>query len=501
MKNLKFASKNTKKRYSGYDPESSSTFRTKPQSNLTRRRFVGMSAATVATFSIVPAHVLGGLKHQSPSDKLAIAAVGIGGVGKGYLEGCKEENIVALCDCDMNYAKPAFERFPGARSYSDYRIMFDKEGKNFDALIIGTPDHTHAMIIMEALRHGKHIYCAKPITHNVHEARMVRQAVLKSNLITQTSAQSAGSNDARSTEEILLSGVIGPIHEVHVWEQQPIYSCSQLRPKDTPPIPEGLNWDLWLGPAPYRPYHPVYAPFRWRTWWDFGSGDVGDMASHSFHVFFNALQLGQRSPEFISAYSSQHRDQPDFKKDRTINFGTDIYTNECSSDASQVTWYFPSTGKLPALSLYWYDGGMRPLRPAELDRNIPMPVSGILFVGKEGKLLCGFSGGKDLLLPFEKFKNFKRPRPTLPRTIGHYIEWTKGCKTNTPTNCPIDYGCQMIELALLGAIALRSIAPDPDLPRKRPADLMEWDAKSMRFTNNEKANAWINPPYRQGWTL
>lgn len=470
------------------------------KSKMTRRSFLGASATTLAMFSIVPADVLGGIRHQAPSDKLTIAAVGIGGMGKNYLEGCKQERIVALCDCDTKYAEPVFARFPDAKRYNDYRIMFEKEAKNFDALIIGTPDHTHAVILMEALRHGKHIYCAKPIVHNIHEARTIREAVLKAGLITQTSAQSAGSAGARGTEEILMSGVLGPINEVHVWEPQPIYSCSQLSPKDTPPVPSGLDWDLWLGPAPYRPYHPVYAPFRWRTWWDFGSGDVGDMASHSFHVFFNVLKLGQRSPKIISGYSSQHRGQPDLKMDRTINYGKDILTNESSSDSSQVSWYFPPINNLPALNLHWYDGGMRPLRPSELDRSILMPASGILFVGEHGKMLSGFSGGNDLLLPVAKFKNFKRPKPTLPRSIGHYLEWTNGCKTNTPTSCPIDFGCRMNEIALLGAIALRSIAP-PDLPRKRPTELLEWDANTMQITNNDKANAWVNPPYRNGWSL
>jgi hypothetical protein len=368
--------------------------------------------------------------------------------------------------------------------------MFAEEADRFDALIVGTPDHTHAVIVLAALKLGKHIYCAKPLTHNVYEARRVREAVLKAGVITQTSAQSAGSPASRGTEEILRSGVLGAIHEVHVWIPHPVYPCSLERPTETPPVPDGLNWDLWLGPAPHRPYHPAYMPFRWRAWWDFGSGTVADMACHAFHVFFKALKLDQRAPSTISAYSSYHRDSS----------GRLLLTRECESDSNQVSWHYPAIEEMPELALHWYDGGMRPLRPVELARHLPMPESGVLYVGERGKMLSGFSGGGDVLLPAEKFKNYQRPAASLPRTADHYREWTAGCKTKTATSCPMEFGCQMTEVALLGTIALRTLVPD----RARlgwPAKLLEWDSPAMRFVHNDEANSYVNPPYREGWTL
>ena len=311
------------------------------------RRAFGKAAAAAM---IVPRHVLGGSGYQAPSEALAIAAVGIGGMGQHYLQGCEHERIVALCDCDSRYAGPVFDRYSAARRYRNFREMFAKEADNFDALILATPDHTHALILMAALELGKHVYCAKPVTHNIGEARRVREAVTKAEVITQTSVQSAASGEARGTEEILRSGVLGPIREVHVWIPHPVYPCSLERPKDTPPVPEGLDWNLWLGPAPYRPYHSVYMPFKWRAWWDFGSGTVADMACHSFHVFFHALRLDERPPSTVTAYSSYHRDAS----------GRLLLTRECESDTNQVSWQFPAIDDLPSLSLHWYDGGMPP---------------------------------------------------------------------------------------------------------------------------------------------
>ena len=453
---------------------------------LSRRTFAKAAAGAM----IVPRHVLGGFGYQAPSEKLAVAAVGIGGMGASYLKGCEHEQIVALCDCNRTPAEPVFRRYPDARQYSNFREMFDKEANNFDALIIGTPDHTHAVILLDALKLGKHVYCAKPVTHDVYEARRVREAVLRAGVITQTSVQSAASSEARGTEEILRCGALGPIREVHVWTPHPVYPCSLERPNETPPVPAGLDWDLWLGPAPHRPYHPAYVPFKWCAWWDFGSGTVADMACHSFHVFFHALQLDKRQPRTVSAYSSYHRDPS----------GRMLLTRECESDANQVTWDYPPIDDLPALRLCWYDGGMRPQRPAEIDTSWPMPAAGLLFIGEEGKMLSGFSGGGDVLLPAAKFQDFRRPAAILPRTVGHYREWTEGCRTNTPTNCPLEFGCQMTEMALLGTIALRTLVPDR-LSTGWPAQLLQWDAGAMQFTNHNGANACIKPPRRTGWEL
>jgi predicted dehydrogenase len=437
---------------------------------------------------IVPRHVLGGPGYQAPSDTLAIAAIGVGGMGRNYLEGCSSERIVALCDLDHQFAGPVFAKYPQATRYRDWRQMLDKEAKNFDALIIATPDHTHAVIQMAALKMRKHIYCAKPLTHNINEARRISAAATEAKVITQTSVQSCASEAACGTTEILMSGVLGGIREVHAWEPQPIYPCSLLRPTDTPAPPEGMDWDLWVGPAPMRPYHSAYHPVRWRAWWDFGSGDVGDMACHTLHTFYNALRLGERPPKLVHAYRSYLRSRSGL-----------VVTPESTSHATEVTWEFPATGDMPAMNLYWYDGGMRPLKPVELDKRIPMPARGTLFVGEKGKLLSGFGGGGDMLLPVQKFHDFQRPLKTLSRTIGHYREWTQGCKTGKRTNCPIEFGAKMTELALLGAIAVRKIPRN--VGNGWDVGVLEWDAEAMRITNDAEANGWVNPPYRVGWSI
>ncbi len=227
----------------------------------------------------MPRHVLGGSGYQSPSDTIRIAGVGVGGMGRRYIQGCASERIEVLCDIDHSFAAPIFRKYPEARVYSDYRKMFDKEEKNIDAVIVATPDQNHAVVTMEALKRGKHVYCAKPLTHTVHEARAIAAAAREAKVATQMSVQSCASDDALSTSEILLSGVIGGVSEVHVWTPHPIYPAGQVRPNDEPAVPHEFNWDMWIGPAPFRPYNRAYHPWIWRCWWDFGSGTVGDMVA------------------------------------------------------------------------------------------------------------------------------------------------------------------------------------------------------------------------------
>ena len=289
----------------------------------------GLLAAGLGAPIIVPRFVLGGPTNQAPSDKLRIACVGVGGMGQNYLDNCRGENIVALCDLDHNLSGKVFERFRRARTYHDYRKMFEKEGDNFDALIIATPDHTHAVLLMETIRLNKHIYCAKPITHSIAEARKVRQALLDApHLVTKSSVQSSGTEGSRCTTELLASGVIGPIRELHIWCNHPVYPCSLVRPTEIQTPPPGMDWDLWIGPAPYRPYHSAYHPSNWRTWWDFGTGTVGDMACHTLHAYFKELGLG--APTTVYGRSSiRHR-----------GFFQFVSTPECQSHANTVTWQF-----------------------------------------------------------------------------------------------------------------------------------------------------------------
>ena len=450
----------------------------------TRRKI----AAAGLSALIVPRHVLGGQGHQAPSDTLRIAGVGVGGMGRRYIQGCAGERIIALCDVDHSFAAPVFRKYAEARVYRDFRQMFDKEEKNIDAVIVATPDHNHAIITMGALRLRKHVYCAKPLTHSIFEARQISAAAGEAKVATQMSVQSCASDGACSTAELLLSGVIGPVREVHVWTEHPLYPAGLTRPNDTPAEPYGLDWDLWIGPAPHRPYHPAYHPWIWRSWWDFGSGTVGDMACHAMHVFYNALQLGAPARVYASrttmrgGYFHMH---PDGSEDLPPL----IQTPETESYSSVISWEFPARQSQPPLAMHWYDGGIRPHRPIELDSRTAMPSSGLLFVGEKGKMMTGYSGGKAMLLPEAKFRDFQAPPKTLTRTIGHYKEWVQACKGGKPASCNFDFASRMTEIAQLGTIAARA------------ARLLEWDAERMTITNDPEANGWVNPPYRTGWSL
>jgi len=456
-------------------------------------------AAGLAVPLIVPRYILGGPGNQAPSDTLRIACVGVAGMGRNYLAGCESERIVALCDLDHDLVnkRGVFQKYPKARRYHDSRRMFDKEANNFDALIIAVPDHNHAHLLNTGIQLGKHIYCAKPITHTIGEARRFRQALLKNpKLITLSSVQSAGTEEARSTTELLNSGAIGPVREVHIWCDHPAYPCSLLRPTDEQSPPEKMDWDLWIGPAPYRPFNSAYHPENWRPWWDFGSGTVGDMACHTLHIFFKELRLGAPRTAYGCAST------------RNTGFFQNLPTPECQSNANMVTWEFPARGDLPPLNVYWYDGGMKPHRPPELDPRIELRNSGLLFVGEKGKLIAGYYGGNPfgsrssdgdggvsrgleggLLLPEEKFRDFEQPPKTLRRIEDHYGEWTQACKDGKETICPVHFGCEMTEMALLGAVALRT------------RRVLQWDAENMRVTNNKQANEFLDPPYRKGWEL
>jgi len=456
-----------------------------PAASIPRRRFFANGIAGIALTGLSPLivarHVLG-QGYQAPSDTLRIAAVGIGGMGRSYLEGCKSERIVALCDLDHNRpsSQEVFKSFPAATRYHDFREMLDKEAKNFDALIVATPDHTHAVILMAAIQLGKHTYGAKPITHTIAEARKVKAAILASKkLVTQSSIQSAGNDAATSTSEMLLSGVLGPIREVHIWCDHPAYPCALLRPKDAQTPPPGMDWDLWLGPAPFRPFNSAYHPELWRPWWDFGAGTVGDMACHTLHIFFKELQLG--APTTVYGYGSRRYDSY-FKR-------TD--TPECQGVANMVTWEFPARGSLSPLKVHWYDGGMKPICPDGMSPDVFLRHSGVLFIGEKGMMVSGFYGSAKpvLLAPAEKFHDFQPPPKTLPRVKDHYREWTEACKTGGKTTVPLELGCEFSEMALLGALALRNGAP------------LAWDAKAAKVTNDDDANELLDPPRRPGWSL
>jgi predicted dehydrogenase len=454
--------------------------------SMTRRGFVPAAGSALAGFTIVPAHVLAASGRKAPSDKLNIAGVGVGGMGAAYLKGCESENIVALCDVHDSNAAKTFARYPKAKTWRDYRKMLE-EDKSIDAVIVGTPDHTHAVVSMAAIQLGKHVYCAKPMTRTIGEARAVAKAAREAKVASQMSVQSCASEGACATAEWVRAGVVGAVREVHVWTDRPIWPQGLQRPTGEFPVPAGLDWDLWLGPAPARPYHPVYHPFRFRGWYDFGTGALGDMACHSFHVVFRALELEhpasvQATRASVMEFVAEGETADARRRTKKAN------CPETFPHASIVTWDFPARGSLPSVRLHWYDGGLVPPAPYGLDPARPLRGDGLMFVGEKGALLSGFSGGPSLVVPAQG-RDFTPPAKTLPRSTGHYAEWIAAAKGGPPANCNFDFGSLITEAALLGVIA------------QRTGRQLTWDAGNMRIPNDAEANGLVNPPYRKGWSL
>jgi predicted dehydrogenase len=446
--------------------------------NVSRRQFAKGAVYTGAAFSVVPSHVLGGAKHPAPSEKLNIAGIGVGGRGAGDLRGVESENIVALCDVDWQHAAGTFKRYPAAKRYRDFRRMLDQED-DIDAVVIATPDHTHALASMAAIKKGKHVYCEKPLTRTVHEARALAQAARQAGVATQMGNQGMAFEGNRLIKEWLRDGAIGAVREVHAWSDRPTHQGKNPlwwaqginRPSDTPPVPKDLDWELWLGPAPYRPYHPAYAPFRWRGWWDFGSGGLGDMGIHNLAPAFSALKLGP--PASVQASSTAV-----FKETLPL--------------ASIVHYEFPAQGNRPPLTLHWYDGGMMPARPRGLEDQARLSrEDGLIFVGDQGTLLVsGWGGHSPRLIPLSRMQAYKRPPKTLPRSLGHYQEWIRACKEGTTTESSFDFAGPLTEAVLLGTVCVRLGGVK-----------LLWDSRAMKVTNNSAANPYLRYGYREGWTL
>jgi predicted dehydrogenase len=445
---------------------------------LSRRGLLGAAAAMAAAPAVKAAKTAG--------EKLNIAGVGIGAMGANYLAGCESENIAALCDVDDNYAAKTFAKYPKAVRYRDFRELLEKE-KNIDAVIIGTPDHTHAVVAMAAMKAGKHVYCAKPMTHTIAEARLLAKTARDMGVATQMSVQSCASDPALTTAEWVQSGVLGPVREVHVWSDRPVWPQGIDRPTDTPPVPKGFDWNLWLGPAPERPYNPVYHPFNWRGWTDFGTGALGDMGCHTLHVIVTALALG--APVAVQASTSfQMVPAPPEKADQSWMRARKIKHPETYPDASIVTWDFAARPKHPPVRVHWYDGGIRPPRPVGMDPGTPIEGDGILFVGDRGVLVSGFSGGVTFLSA-PNARDFVPAEKKLPRSIGHYKEWILAAKGGKPANCNFEFGALLTEIALLGVIA------------QRTGKSLAWDAETGEFTNYDAANKLLSMSYRSGWSI
>lgn len=487
---------------------------------ISRRRFIGNVATVAAGITILPSKVISGLGYTAPSDKLNIAAVGIGGIGGTNIENCAGENIVALCDVDWDYGAATFAAYPAAKKYTDYRKMLDEMGKSIDAVIVATPDHTHAIVAAAAIRMGKHVYVQKPLTHTVYESRMLAQLAREYKVATQMGNQGNSGEGIRQAVELIWDGAIGDIEEVHAWTNRPIWPQGLERPMETPSLPPTMDWDNFIGPAKWRPYHPSYTPWNWRAYWDFGTGALGDMACHIVDPAFWALKLGH--PTCIYGSSTQ------------VN-------TESAPHAEIVNYEFPDRGKvgkikLPPVKLTWYDGGLMPPRPEELKPGQIMGdrSGGVLFVGKKGKLVTECYGRNPILLPDELHKDYKRPAPSIRRIEkamegGHELDWIRACKespeSRVPTSSNFDYAGPLNELVVMGNLAVRL----QDTNRK-----LMWNGENMEITNltdtdeirvvssdkftvinghphfdtkyetmkaKPAAQEYIRHTYREGWTL
>ncbi len=435
---------------------------------ISRRRFLG-SAAAVAAFTVVPRHVLGGPNFVSPSDKLNIACIGIAGMGASDVGQFSSQNIVALCDVDWKHAAGTFEKHPNAKKYRDFRKMLDAEDKNIDAVSVSTPDNIHAVAAMAAIKRNKHVYCQKPLCHDVYEVRRLRLAAKERGLVTQMGTQLHATTEMKTMVEIVQSGIIGKVRKVDLWSGK--NWGGGTRPTDTPPVPETLDWDLWLGPAPYRPYNPVYLPGQWRRWWDFGTGTLGDMGCHIIDPAWWALDLD--APTSIEAQPGP-------------------FSEETYPTKTIITWEFPSRGDRPAVTVRWFDGENRPPRPADLEEGRKLPDQGGLYYGDKGTLLLPH-GSRPELIPYSKMRDLKMPDPWIRRwdngASGHYTEWVEACKGGPKPLSNFDYAGPLTEAILLGNIAAKA-------GRK-----IEWDSAAMKVTNMPEINQCLSRQYRKGWTL
>ena len=427
--------------------------------HLTRREFVRQAALASTGVTVAVSGSFAGA--GSPNEKLNIALVGSGGRGASNLNGVKHENIVALCDVDQQRAAGTFNKYPDVAKFTDYRKMLDQMENQIDAVVVSAPNHIHIPASVKAMRMGKHCYCEKPLAHSVYEARVAAQVAAEKKVATQMGTQIHAGDNYRRVVELVRSGAVGPVHQCYSW-----ISAGKggfQRPTDTPPVPAHLDWDLFLGPAPPRPYSPVYVPHGWHYWWDFGGGRLGNFGCHFMDLPFWALDL--RHP--ISIEASGPPALP-----------------ESTPTTMTVSYQFPVRGDRPAVELVWRHGN-----PPKILRQNGMPewTSGVLFVGSKGFILADYN--KRLLWPEDKFANFEPPEPTIPKSVGHHQEWINACKTGSATTCNFDYSGALTETVLLGNVAYR-------LGRK-----IEWDAEKLRVPDCPEAGQYVRRKYREGWTL
>lgn len=441
-----------------------------------RREFARIAAGSMLTSLAMPAIVRG----RNLNDKLRIAVIACGGRGAANLAGVASEEIVALCDVYEPAIDKAAQKHPKARRFTDFRKVYD-HANEFDAVVISTPEHTHALATLPALQLGKHVYCEKPLTRNIAEARLVRLAANKAGVATQMGTQIHAGENYRRVVELIQSGAIGPVQEAHVWvsrawgwqseeaaERNKDIVSVRERPEGSSPIPKGLDWDLWLGPAPERPFHEVYWPGpKWYRWWDFGNGTMSDLGSHWIDLPFWALEL--QAPLTVEAFGPEPKAHP-----------------ELAPATMRAVYEYGQRGDLPPVRVCWYQGEDKP----EIWKSggIPKWGSGVLFIGSEGRMLLS-DYGKHLLLPEERFEGFQAPEPTLSRPSSQHAEWVEACKTGSPTGSNFEYAGWLTEANHLGNVAFRT------------GKKLEWDPENLRARNAPEADQFIRSEYRSGWSL
>ncbi len=466
------------------------------QTKLSRRQFLRGAATSTTAFMVLPGAVLGLRGGTLPNEKLNLAGIGIGGRGSDDLREVERENIVALCDVDKRHAAHVFRRYPRARRFTDYRKMLD-EMPELDGVVIATPDHHHAFASMAAIKHGKHVYCEKPLTHSVWESRQVAVAAREAKVATQMGNQGQASEETRRLCEMVWAGVIGKVHEVHIWTDRPSNGLFNVywpqgvdRPKGTPPVPETLDWDLWLGPAPERPYNPAYLPFVWRGWWDFGTGALGDIGCHAMDPAFRALKL--HAPLTVQAASSRvNKETYPVASMVTYQYGARSAEPQANDTFIRGLSGAAAGGiEMPPCRFTWYDGGLRPPRPEGLPDGEMMGDNGRLLVGDKGFILG------DKVFPESCAKDAAEVGRTIARSPGHHAEWILACKGGKKPGSNFDWAGPLAEAVLLGNIALRvQLRQDLTLCK------LHWDSENLRFSNLDEANRFVRNPYREGWSL
>jgi predicted dehydrogenase len=501
-------------------------------SKVSRRKFLATTGAAAATFTIVPRSVLGGVGHLPPSGKVNIAFIGVGSQGlRVMLSFLRHEDVQAVAVCDPNQRSADYPQwsknefcnsvrrllgtgsgwewlspnqpvpltraltasggtagrepcqrivdayygahkrsgtYRGCTAYSDFRELLDKE-QDVDGVVVCTPDHLHAAVSVAAMKKGKHVFCQKPMTHTVYEARRMAEVARAQGVATQVAVANQASEDTRRLSEWVTDGAIGPVRQVINWSSRPFWPQGLDRPNQAQRIPEGLDWELWLGPAPQRPFHRAYLPFVWRGWYDFGCGALGDMGQYSFDTIFRVLKL--EAPTSVEASSTERH-------------------AETFPQAAIIHFHFPARRDLPPVKLTWYDGGLNPPRPEELESDRPLGEEGLLFIGERGTILCGFNGRRPLLIPQAKMKAYKQPPKTLPRSPGNDREWLDAClgkKVKPGAN--FEFSALVSEALGLGNVALRT------------GQRLIWDRDNLKAVNASSAEPYLRPQRRSGWTL